>query len=184
MEPTNKESELSAVEQSSTFETLAPHQMKPLTTQEASTVRDQKSGGPRTQQGKDKSKLNALKHGLFSKAVLLKGDPTAEFDYLLTELRNDLQPEGMLEVVLVDKLAAVLWRYRRLLIAEGLQFESVTDILNLVEPVMIQMDLLVRYGPSLDRELDRILRQLERRQRMRFGQPLPPSIDVNITSEG
>src|ERR1700676_123533 len=30
--------------------------------------------------------------------------PREEFDYLLNELRNDLQPVGMLEVVLVDKL--------------------------------------------------------------------------------
>jgi hypothetical protein len=73
----------------------------------------------------------------------------------------------MLEVVLVDKLAAVLWRYRRLLIAEGQQFALSRDIMKLVEPDVMQMDLLLRYGPSLDRELDRTLKQLERRQRMR-----------------
>ena len=182
MDPTDKEFELSAGEQSSVSEGQHLDQTE-LANREAPIARAQSNGGPRTQRGKDKSKLNALKHGLFSTAVLLQGDSKAEFDYLLTELRDDLQPEGMLEVVLVDKLAAVLWRYRRLLIAEGQQFELVTDILKLVGPGMIQMDLLVRYGPSLDRELDRILKQLERRQRMRLGQPLPPSIDVNITSE-
>ena len=33
-----------------------------------------KATGPRTQQGKDRSKHNAVKHGIFSKVVVLKGD--------------------------------------------------------------------------------------------------------------
>jgi hypothetical protein len=89
----------------------------------------------------------------------------------------------MLEVVLVEKLAAVLWRHRRMLIAEGEKLEKGREVMRMIEPDMMQMDLLLRYGPSLDRELDRILKQLERRQRMRLGQPVPPSIDVNIAAE-
>jgi hypothetical protein len=80
MEPENKESEVSAKEQSSPSEKQGPHQIEQFTTQEAPTARTQKSGGPRTQQGKDKSKLNALKHGFFSKAVLLEDDSREEFD--------------------------------------------------------------------------------------------------------
>jgi hypothetical protein len=75
--------------------------------------------GPRTLQGKERSKHNALKHGIFSKVVVLKGESQAEFDALLDGLRNDLQPEGSLEEVLVEKIAALLWRNRRLLIAEA-----------------------------------------------------------------
>ena len=33
-----------------------------------------RAGGPRTSKGKERSKNNALKHGLFSKAVLLKDE--------------------------------------------------------------------------------------------------------------
>jgi hypothetical protein len=155
----------------------------PADNKSSSSPLARRAGGPRTSKGKERSKHNALKHGLFSKAVLLKDEPRAEFDYLLSELCNDLQPVGMLEVVLVDKLAAVLWRYRRMLIAEGQQLEKGREVSRLIEPDMMQMDLLLRYGPSLDRELERILKQLERRQRMRLGQPVPPSIDVNIATE-
>jgi hypothetical protein len=89
---------------------------------------------------------------------------------LLDELRNDRQPVGMLEDVLVEKLAAVLWRYRRLLIAEGQRFEKAKEIIILgLEPDEMHMDLLLRYGTSLDRELERILKQLERLQRMRLA---------------
>jgi hypothetical protein len=50
-------------------------------------------------------------------------------------------------------------------------------------PDAMQMDRLLRYGTSLDREMDRTLKQLEKLQRMRFGQPVPPSIDVNIAAD-
>jgi hypothetical protein len=77
-----------------------------------------KSGGPSTKQGKEKSRRNAVKHGIFAKVVLLHDEPTAQFDNLLQGIRNDLQPEGTLEGVLVEKLATLMWRYRRMLIAE------------------------------------------------------------------
>ncbi|HXM96371.1 MAG TPA: hypothetical protein VOA64_19305 [Candidatus Dormibacteraeota bacterium] len=83
--------------------------------------------GPRTRQGKEKSKHNALKHGIFSKVVVLKDESQTEFDALLTGLRNDLLPEGTLEEVLVEKLAALLWRNRRLLIAEAAEIRVRAD---------------------------------------------------------
>jgi len=79
--------------------------------------------GPRTRQGKQRSKHNALKHGIFSKIVLLEGDSRTEFNSLLNGLRNDLRPEGALEEILVEKLAALLWRHRRILIAEGAEIQ-------------------------------------------------------------
>ena len=83
-----------------------------------------KTGGPKTQQGRQKSKRNALKHGIFSQVVLIKGEPRGEFDSLLSGLREELEPEGMLEELLVDKLAAIVWRQRRLIIAEGAEIRK------------------------------------------------------------
>jgi hypothetical protein len=72
-----------------------------------------KATGPRTAQGKKRSKLNALKDGLFSKDVLLEGESRTEYASLLNGLRDDLQPQGKLESVLVENLAALFWRKRR-----------------------------------------------------------------------
>lgn len=44
------------------------------------------------------------------------------------------------------------------------------------------VDQLLRYEASLERAFDRTLNQLERLQRMRLGQPVPPEIKVNLTS--
>lgn len=74
--------------------------------------------GPRTARGKEKSKRNSIKHGIFSQAALLKGESRAEFDALWNNLRDDFQPEGILEEALVEKLALLVWRQRRLIGAE------------------------------------------------------------------
>jgi len=56
---------------------------------------------------------------MFSKPVVLEGESQSEFRALHNGLREDFQPVGTLEEVLVEKLAALLWRNRRLIIAEA-----------------------------------------------------------------
>jgi hypothetical protein len=83
-----------------------------------------KSTGPRTPQGKERSKFNARKHGLFSKAVLLKDESRAEYDALLNGLMEDFCPQGKLETVLVENLAVLIWRKRRLIQVESAQISN------------------------------------------------------------
>jgi hypothetical protein len=42
------------------------------------------------------------------------------------------------------------------------------------------LDRIIRYEAHLNREYDRILSQLERLQRIRLGQPTPPTIRLEI----
>ena len=86
--------------------------------------------GPRTQRGKRNSRHNALKHGIFSQVVLLDDERRNEFDSLLSGLRNDLEPVGALEEVLVEKLASLLWRHRRLIVAEGAEIRKGREFLE------------------------------------------------------
>jgi hypothetical protein len=45
-----------------------------------------------------------------------------------------------------------------------------------------QLDRLLRYESAILREIDRTLNQLERLQRMRLGQLVPPPINLNVTT--
>jgi hypothetical protein len=92
--------------------------------QKGSRVASRRGTGPRTQIGKERSKYNALKHGLFAKVVLLPHEPQSQFDDLLHGLQQDYMPEGMLEMALVEKLATNLWRYRRFLQAETAEVQE------------------------------------------------------------
>lgn len=89
----------------------------------ANKANAKKSTGPRTDAGKARSKLNALTHGIFSAEVLVAdGDgkeDAAALEALREEMRADLRPEGVLQEILVDRLVAVIWRWRR-----ALRFET------------------------------------------------------------
>jgi hypothetical protein len=83
-----------------------------------------RGGGPRTRLGKDTSKQNSLKHGIFSRVVVLKGESRAEFDALLSGLCDYFHPVGTFEEGLVETLAVTRWRQRRLFIAEAAEIEA------------------------------------------------------------
>jgi hypothetical protein len=73
-----------------------------------------KSTGPKTPEGKDAVRLNALKHGLLSTETLLPGEDEEVLRELGERLRDELQPVGELENLLVDRIVASFWRLRRL----------------------------------------------------------------------
>ena len=79
--------------------------------------------GPRTPEGKEVSKRNALRHGIFSEVTVLPGESRDEFDSLLKGFSKALTPEVDVEYVLVEKLAIISWRWRRLLQAESAEIQ-------------------------------------------------------------
>lgn len=100
--------------------------------------------GPRTPAGKQRSKYNAQKHGIFSKVVVIAGESQKEFNSLLHGLRLDFQPVGTMENVLVEKLALLIWQSRRLASAENAEVHRsqsaiVPDLENAERPGSIEM---------------------------------------------
>jgi hypothetical protein len=76
-----------------------------------------KKGGVKTETGKAISKYNALKHGLLAKEVVVDAGDGAEnpeeFQALLSDLVDYFKPNGSVEEILVEKIAASYWRLRR-----------------------------------------------------------------------
>lgn len=64
-------------------------------------------------------RFNAMKHGILSKLVVLAHEDHAEFDDLLAALINEHRPAGITERHLIEELATIIWRKRRVLQAEG-----------------------------------------------------------------
>lgn len=64
-------------------------------------------------------RFNALKHGILSKLTVLAHEDHAEFAELLAALIDEHRPAGMTERYLVEELATIIWRKRRVLLAEG-----------------------------------------------------------------
>ena len=91
----------------------------------------QKSTGPRTAEGRAVSKLNAFKHGILSKQVLVRGhafkESSRELDALHKRFWDDLKPVGPVEEMLVDQIVTAHWRLRRALMAESGQIALGVD---------------------------------------------------------
>ena len=80
---------------------------------EANRANSRRSTGPRTPEGKAASSRNAVRHGLLSRVVVLKGEDRAEFETLRDGLFLDMAPVGQLEETLVDRMAGQWWRLQR-----------------------------------------------------------------------
>ena len=79
----------------------------------------QKSTGPKTQAGKDRTRFNALTHGLRAESVILPGEDQSKFDQLLERLCNSWNPQDDMEKGLVEQIAVNQWKLARLDRAEA-----------------------------------------------------------------
>jgi hypothetical protein len=64
-------------------------------------------------------RFNALKHGVLSRYTVLPHEDREEYEHLFTALVMEHQPDGATESHLVEELAGIIWRKRRVLMAEG-----------------------------------------------------------------
>ena len=85
----------------------------------------QKSTGPKSLDGKQKVGSNRITHGILSTKLLLAGEDIQDYQALLGDLQVQLRPVGVLELSLVEKVAVILWRQRRLVGAETAVVELV-----------------------------------------------------------
>ncbi len=81
----------------------------------------QRSTGPRTVEGKRRSSMNALRHGLLAEGVITHGDykeDAIEYIEFLESLKRDLRPRGPAEEQEVVNIARLYWRQGRAVLAE------------------------------------------------------------------
>jgi hypothetical protein len=73
-----------------------------------------RSTGPRTREGKQRSSMNALRHGILARSAFneeIDGEgKRAEFDELVAGLAQEYQPRTTTEVMTVQQLAGCYWR--------------------------------------------------------------------------
>ncbi|MEK7406133.1 MAG: hypothetical protein AAB225_13585, partial [Acidobacteriota bacterium] len=88
-----------------------------------------RSTGPKTPEGKAVVSVNAQKHGLVSRAIVLPEENRQEFQELLEGFRSQFQPQNPAEEFLVRQMAAADWRLRRITrIETGLITDRLDDL--------------------------------------------------------
>jgi hypothetical protein len=68
------------------------------------------------------TRFNALRHGVLSQHTILPWEDEQEYYKLLDALVAEHKPKGPTEEHLVEEMAGILWRKRRLRLAEGAAF--------------------------------------------------------------
>ena len=79
----------------------------------ANRLNAKKSTGPKTEDGKQRSRRNALRHGLTAETIVSVLEDPADYEAFEAEIGGDYQPRTAIEHELVVRLASLLWRLRR-----------------------------------------------------------------------
>src|SRR5262245_39043642 len=88
------------------------------------------STGPRTEQGKQRSRLNAVRHGLTAETVVASLEDAEDYEAFEAAIISDYNPETAVARELVLRLASLLWRLRRPNAIEADLFEIQAETLG------------------------------------------------------
>src|SRR5262249_5150540 len=81
---------------------------------EANRRNAEKSTGPKTPEGKERSSQNGLTHGLTSKKCpIWPGENEEEYRELQDALTRDLKPRGAMQREMVEDIVQTRWKIRR-----------------------------------------------------------------------
>jgi len=163
-----------------------------------------KLGGVKTREGKEIVKYNAEKHGILSQTIT--GYEQEIYKNIFDELKMHYQPNGIIESLLVEKIATVYIKSFRIAKAEN---EYMRSILNpSVEKAELYENMLLaeegyepkvkvrmvenlqniysRYETTTENRLYKAMHELERIQRMRKGEKIsaPLAVDVEVNKMG
>ena len=84
----------------------------------ANRANSMKSTGPRTPEGKERSKMNAVTHGLTAQSSVLPGEDGGQLEELSAALMRELKPSGMVQRLIAERIVSLTWKLRRVARAE------------------------------------------------------------------
>jgi hypothetical protein len=132
--------------------------------------------GPKTAAGKARVGLNALTHGVSSARMVVPGESATEWEEFRGAMVEALAPTGPVELALAERVAAAVWRLRRVAAYET---AAITERQHLATasarllPHPLDLDKIMRYEAHLNRQVYQALHQLEAMRAERQGQPTP-----------
>jgi hypothetical protein len=150
---------------------------------EANRRNAQQSTGPKTSEGKERARLNAVRHGLTGQITVMTEEDRAAHDTFCGALIKDLAPSGAMQQQLANRVAEDSWRLNRISAIEenifGMGFDNYGSVLGDMEDPQLhatltatvtfardadQFKLLSLYEQRLNRSVEKnlkLLRQLQ-----------------------
>jgi hypothetical protein len=175
-----------------------------MTTESINRANAQFSTGPKTPEGKQKSSLNALRHGLTGQTVVMPTEDLVAYQHHLKSFTDEYKPEGATEENLVQALADASWRLNRVaaletnLLTLGMSRElailtnspqQVEDAIATAAALESQSKALANlsvHSQRLSRQYERTvaqLRQLQKERREQQRQDLTDLLNIKEMQE-
>jgi hypothetical protein len=133
----------------------------------ANRANAQRSTGPRTDEGKAKTRVNALRHGLCGCVPLMHDETEADLVGLLGMLREEHQPADATEEILVYKMAEHFWYAKRASYFISEKMNSFDNYDDYHDKVGRDLSLMIRYHSTADRGYYKALTELRKLQQER-----------------
>src|ERR1700722_14705836 len=142
-------------------------------------------------EGKAVVAKNALKHGIFSKQILLEGESKKDFESFKNEFYTQFSPEGFLEQLLCERALSAAWRLSRVTQMETLLIDhtakktysnrSISEVLSGRHGD--ELMLLSRYEITLEKILFRSLGELKSLQMARSLEQAIPITEIGFVPQ-
>jgi hypothetical protein len=138
----------------------------------------QHSTGPKTPEGKQRSSLNALRHGFTGQIVVMPTEDLQAYQFHLKSFTDEYRPEGATEAHLTQALADTSWRLNRVaaletnllsLAAVGDPFANAMAIAASLESQSKALSNLSMHSQRLSRQFERTVMQLRELQKTRLA---------------
>jgi hypothetical protein len=127
----------------------------------------QQSTGPKTIEGKQKSSLNALRHGLTAQIAVMPTEDLQAYQSHLKSFADEFNPSGAVEAHLVQVLADTSWRQNRVAALETNLLAMGVESLESQSKALANLSL---HSQRLSRQFERTVAQLRELQKNRLAQ--------------
>ena len=166
---------------------------------EINRANSQFSTGPKTPEGKQRSSLNALRHGLTGQIVVMPTEDLQAYQSHLKSFTDEYHPHGATEANLVQALADTSWRLNRVAALEANlltlaaarqpnpladapdQIQDAFAIVAALESQSKALSNLSMHSQRLSREFERtvaLLRNLQKTRRAQENSDLDNMLDI------
>ena len=100
---------------------------------------------PASSGGYEMARFNALRHGVLSRYTVLPWEDAGDYQGLVAALVAEHAPQGPTEEHLVEELAGILWRKRRLRLAEAATYrrglkDTLPSYRSIVKTALVHLD--------------------------------------------
>ncbi|HXM43130.1 MAG TPA: hypothetical protein VN924_17975 [Bryobacteraceae bacterium] len=137
--------------------------------QKANRQNAQHSTGPKTPEGKQAIRFNALTYGLRTISTILPGENCADYSRLWDELEADWQPQTRTERCYLETMVTSQWLLARLAASE----KQIYDTIGVSEKYFVMLGYVAKLRANLERSFRTAIADMKQSKKERQSRPQP-----------